>query len=152
MAEISFTAKCKVKLCKFCNEDFEAMNPAVDYCSDECRTKQRVSQYKKWNMNRILKGITDEAQRQAKIDEHIARKEKRSQSKLRAKESQHKEFASPNKLKGMKIKRECLRCGRSFPSTGTGNRVCPDCNTINSRVSGPREYRVITENRKSMFQ
>ena len=33
-----------------------------------------------------------------------------------------------------KTKRICLRCGKRFPSTGPGNRICSKCAKINSDI------------------
>ena len=35
--------------------------------------------------------------------------------------------------------RRCLKCGRTFPSTGPGNRICPDCAARNRATSGSFE-------------
>jgi hypothetical protein len=32
------------------------------------------------------------------------------------------------------LERECLKCGKSFPSTGPGNRFCGPCNYENRHV------------------
>jgi Zn finger protein HypA/HybF involved in hydrogenase expression len=32
------------------------------------------------------------------------------------------------------VKRKCLKCGGEFPSTGSGNRICGQCNSHNNQT------------------
>lgn len=36
--------------------------------------------------------------------------------------------------------RNCLRCSKSFPSAGRGNRICADCNDVNKTLSHRHGY------------
>lgn len=38
-------------------------------------------------------------------------------------------------------KRECLKCGIKFDSTGPGNRICPKCARKNVKINCPHRYR-----------
>ncbi len=40
----------------------------------------------------------------------------------------------PEVLPGDAKQRTCLKCGKSFDSTGPGNRICPPCQRDNSRL------------------
>jgi Zn finger protein HypA/HybF involved in hydrogenase expression len=42
------------------------------------------------------------------------------------------------------VKRECLKCGKRFGSTGPGNRICPACTSDMSRRQTPGIRRVRT--------
>lgn len=35
-------------------------------------------------------------------------------------------------------KRECLKCGKRFKSTGIGNRICQTCSVVNEKTRGPQ--------------
>ena len=37
--------------------------------------------------------------------------------------------------------RVCLRCDNPFPSTGPGNRICPDCDRKGESISGCEQQR-----------
>lgn len=41
------------------------------------------------------------------------------------------------KLRKRKTKRECLRCDSEFMSEGKFNRICPNCQEINSNIYFP---------------
>ena len=41
-------------------------------------------------------------------------------------------------------KRTCLRCGKQFPSTGPGNRICSHCKVINARIEMPPRAMQVT--------
>lgn len=44
------------------------------------------------------------------------------------------DLRKPPKGKGDVQPRICLRCNQPFPSTGKGNRICPDCSSANRLV------------------
>ena len=43
-------------------------------------------------------------------------------------------------IKRRRVERDCLRCRRSFKSSGIGNRLCPKCNEHNGTLSYREEY------------
>lgn len=43
------------------------------------------------------------------------------------------------KLKPQKSPRVCLKCQKTFESTGPGNRICMRCNGENGRQSAKRQ-------------
>jgi hypothetical protein len=42
-------------------------------------------------------------------------------------------------------KRKCLKCDKPFQSTGSGNRVCGPCNSLNNQTFAKDEYKPIYE-------
>jgi hypothetical protein len=46
-------------------------------------------------------------------------------------------YTEANALHGNVVRRQCLKCGRSFGSRGFGNRLCGDCNAQNATLLDP---------------
>lgn len=47
--------------------------------------------------------------------------------------------------KKTKMKRKCLKCGKSFKSTGPGNRICGKCRRMNSKIYTTRVHKVVSD-------
>ena len=46
-------------------------------------------------------------------------------------------YAEANNLHGHAVRRQCLKCDRSFGSRGSGNRLCTSCNAENATLRDP---------------
>lgn len=73
--------------------------------------------------------------------ENVVRKHK-TPAVMPEKRKRYSTNNTPTKPKIVLEKRDCLRCGKQFDSTGKGNRICVTCNNRNHEASGMREFTV----------
>lgn len=58
--------------------------------------------------------------------------EVRNGRRQRKKRNPPRRYADEKQAEGQGQERTCLKCGKSFLSTGAGNRICVSCRSLNS--------------------
>ena len=131
------------KQCDICKKSFMSVNGKLR-CSDECVAEskriaaRKASSNKQRQRNRVE---SDEKCIAEKLLDKPVRKHK-TPAVMPEKRKRYSTNNTPTKPKIVLEKRDCLRCGKQFDSTGKGNRICVTCNNRNHEASGMREFTV----------
>ena len=54
-------------------------------------------------------------------------------------------YVDGGKASKMEKERNCLKCGKSFASTGVGNRICPKCSKTKSNLLAPKSPKSVRD-------
>ncbi len=149
------------KQCDICKKSFMSVNGKLR-CSDECVAESKRIAARKASSNkqrqrgaerriqkerlRMIQELTNRVEADEKcIAEKLLDKPVRKHKTPAVMPEKRKRYSTnntPTKPKIVLEKRDCLRCGKQFDSTGKGNRICVTCNNRNHEASGMREFTV----------
>jgi hypothetical protein len=141
------------KTCKHCGTDFRTFVRTQDYCKVRCRYEAGLETARQQKAAREAAKSAKQKETERILAEQKEarrlRREGKTTPKARTNNTPHK--PKPATCGEVKM-RPCLGkfCGHKEFLTDAANRICPSCtHKNNNAITGPDEYRVIVETRKT---